>query len=156
MCRIIPAYAGSTTGWAAPENSVEDHPRIRGEHGFQEDGAELLSLDHPRIRGEHLSIHAWRALPMGSSPHTRGAHVTEIQALGGVRIIPAYAGSTTGWAAPGISGEDHPRIRGEHPIGPVAGDGGVRIIPAYAGSTFSFPVPGAFLPDHPRIRGEHS
>ena len=95
-------------------------------------------------------------MPMGSSPHTRGAP------------RGASRRSATRW--------DHPRIRGEHPHGhygqrPVPG-----IIPAYAGSTDGLDLsegyragssphtrgapparPSAPAPagDHPRIRGEH-
>ena len=50
--RIIPAYAGSTKSTSTPPATLEDHPRIRGEH------AALASQAH--------SI-------AGSSPHTRGA-----------------------------------------------------------------------------------
>ena len=70
---IIPAYAGSTRAPARIPHLVQDHPRIRGEHG-------LMSLILDRFRG--------------SSPHTRGAR----QSGEGQRtfrgIIPAYAGST--------------------------------------------------------------
>ena len=70
---IIPAYAGSTRQryWATP--SWEDHPRLRG---------------------EHLDAHSGPLTAEGSSPPTRGA-LDEIAATtGGIRIIPAYAGST--------------------------------------------------------------
>ena len=72
--------------------------------------------------------------------------------------------------------EDHPRIRGEHPIAakpdnlvmgssphtrgaprPLAPSPvGSRIIPAYAGSTGRRPRRGRSGRDHPRIRGEHT
>ena len=112
--RIIPAYAGST--WSSSSRMV-------------------VVRDHPRIRGEHASTHSSVCGSRGSSPHTRGARPPSITARVGVRIIPAYAGSTT-WTSSGTaSGADHPRIRGEHrrllrrPGQPA------RIIPAYAGST---------------------
>ena len=50
---IIPAYAGSTADGRRAGASLEDHPRIRGEHRKQG----LIWFD-----------------PEGSSPHTRGAH----------------------------------------------------------------------------------
>ena len=72
--RIIPAYAGST-------------PRRRS--------ATRRTADHPRIRGEHASWPETVTRSPGSSPHTRGA----LRRLYGqalqVRIIPAYAGSTS-------------------------------------------------------------
>ena len=52
QARIIPAYAGSTTGRTGWRPLVRDHPRIRGEHSL---------LGHEKGPGE------------GSSPHTRGA-----------------------------------------------------------------------------------
>ena len=91
--RIIPAYAGSTT----PSWKVTGKP-----------------ADHPRIRGEHVGL-AWEGVKMvGSSPHTRGALHIGPPALAGVRIIPAYAGSTASDAQMEAFSADHPRIRGEH------------------------------------------
>ena len=152
--RIIPAYAGSTDSFLSLEACDEDHPRIRG---------------------EHFSFRIGPGLLPGSSPHTRGALAMPARTRRGWGIIPAYAGSTTGSAAPGTSDADHPRIRGEHvaemfkfPDHPGSSphtrgaplvDGVdqvlTRIIPAYAGST----SPDEAIPmksgDHPRIRGEH-
>ena len=90
---IIPAYAGSTTAAAAKQTPRRDHPRIRGEH----------------LRGGPAL-----GLPLGSSPHTRGALLGWAPCRGLRRIIPAYAGSTTGSVGFVTSHWDHPRIRGEH------------------------------------------
>ena len=112
----------------------------------------------------------------GSSPHTRGAQPLFLAKRRDHRIIPAYAGSTdpARQAAPGR--QDHPRIRGEHPIAAkpdnlvmgssphTRGALEVRIkkaedtgiIPAYAGSTSTGLSAPNGLRDHPRIRGEHS
>ena len=96
--------------------------------------------------------------------------------LGGIRIIPAYAGSTCRRLVLCPCRPDHPRIRGEHT--PACVGDGIRagssphtrgapikrirdvprrgIIPAYAGSTRRrHRAWGRFL-DHPRIRGEHA
>ena len=91
--RIIPAYAGSTITVPFRCCSGADHPRIRGEHDEVPDGD---------------------ALAVGSSPHTRGARVEDGARLGGGRIIPAYAGSTSPDSAASSAASDHPRIRGEH------------------------------------------
>ena len=93
VSRIIPAYAGSTTAAAAKQTPRRDHPRIRGEH----------------LRGGPAL-----GLPLGSSPHTRGALLGWAPCRGLRRIIPAYAGSTTGSVGFVTSHWDHPRIRGEH------------------------------------------
>ena len=133
--RIIPAYAGSTFAVLAMPAVGRDHPRIRGEHPWARD------VPFPQV---------------GSSPHTRGARLSE---------------TTTHERQ-----EDHPRIRGEHPAPrpPRTSPSGssphtrgapprrpahrdpVRIIPAYAGSTRRGSLRRPGLPDHPRIRGEHS
>ena len=70
---IIPAYAGSTRGWSSSPSVLRDHPRIRGEH-TQYVGA--------------------RYVPLGSSPHTRGARPARQRRRSHGGIIPAYAGST--------------------------------------------------------------
>ena len=94
----------------------------------------------------------------------------------GMRIIPAYAGSTIHQPFIFRPVEDHPRIRGVHkdiiypaiqPIGSSPHTRGPlrilhrciivhRIIPAYAGSTTDVIASGSRSEDHPRIRGVHS
>ena len=133
-CGIIPAYAGSTV-----------------------EPSEMLTAqkDHPRIRGEHLHIPLREACKRGSSPHTRGALEGWLRSPEARRIIPAYAGSTTGparWVRIGRGSSPHTRgaQRPAH-----AGHDHVRIIPAYAGSTREGAGGFPSIPDHPRIRGEH-
>ena len=92
-CRIIPAYAGSTR-FALPYD--------------------VETTDHPRIRGEHVKLPPIHLRSGGSSPHTRGALAIIFSFGLRMRIIPAYAGSTQVAAERFSSGEDHPRIRGEH------------------------------------------
>ena len=72
--------------------------------------------DHPRIRGEHRLSGLYTGDGQGSSPHTRGARSLTGSSFRSIGIIPAYAGSTglSGDLAPLV--QDHPRIRGEHPI----------------------------------------
>ena len=91
--RIIPAYAGSTDLGADYMVRNSDHPRIRGEH---------------RKGGKSLTINK------GSSPHTRGAPLLRRTVLKIIRIIPAYAGSTSAPSTRTGFCPDHPRIRGEH------------------------------------------
>jgi len=50
----------------------------------------------------------------GSPPRSRGAHNQTRDNGPGVRIIPAFAGSTTTRAPRRASAADHPRVRGEH------------------------------------------
>ena len=111
---IIPAYAGSTEHGEKHLGAATDHPRIRGEHITRAGrlrpprgssphtrGAQQLALmkpgdlvDHPRIRGEHPLTGSRLVGGGGSSPHTRGARGGGGAVGDGVRIIPAYAGST--------------------------------------------------------------
>ena len=152
---IIPAYAGSTWCRWSDAIPVPDHPRLRG-------------VDHPVC---------WRG-PSGdgSSPLTRGRPETAASVLGNGGIIPAYAGSTTNEPRNGLTGPDHPRLRGvdadalgvsRQTVGSSPLTRGRlthclttgwrrRIIPAYAGSTLGAgPVPGR-PGDHPRLRGVDS
>ena len=132
--RIIPAYAGSTP--AAPPRAA-------------------AGKDHPRIRGEHLHHHEIISCSRGSSPHTRGAPTRPSRCASAVRIIPAYAGSTTSTASILHWRRDHPRIRGEHAGGdlePVPDSGSS---PHTRGAPRMLSPGGVFSADHPRIRGEH-
>ena len=173
--RIIPAYAGSTSGVYAQHSSAEDHPRIRGEHGLHQERPRGPGLDHPRIRGEHSGNDVRELEPRGSSPHTRGAPIAGRSFGNASGIIPAYAGSTSCGLSHSPREWDHPRIRGEHPrhtLRSLRGAGSsphtrgahhelaervhkFRIIPAYAGSTGSIRWLLLRCWDHPRIRGEH-
>ena len=151
---IIPACAGSTLSRAKRTETLEDHPRMRGEH---------------QIMGYHS------AKPRGSSPHARGAREGWAYHSCGARIIPACAGSTYRQKQTARHGRDHPRMRGEHflrhrapvkirgssphargapPLDRAPGDGH-GIIPACAGSTLPVRVRAARREDHPRMRGEH-
>ena len=93
MRRIIPAYAGSTSGKSTA------HPS---------------PADHPRIRGEHLRDTPTEDVNTGSSPHTRGAPDRGEARQSRNGIIPAYAGSTVASGSRSQPRADHPRIRGEH------------------------------------------
>ncbi len=105
----------------------------------------------------------------------RGARKWASASRRGLRIIPAYAGSTT-WALPSSSRSwDHPRVCGEHRISFVVVlalpgssprmrgalevephlSGAPGIIPAYAGSTWNDGSAGSKGQDHPRVCGEH-
>ena len=91
---IIPACAGSTATRVFGRFMIEDHPRLRGEHG--------MSVSN-------------NARSQGSSPPARGAlpALSLLELLR--RIIPACAGSTAMSRISSASSPDHPRLRGEHP-----------------------------------------
>ncbi len=130
---------------------------------------------HPRSRGEHASSSTWRARSTGSSPLTRGAPCDRNRFFGGLRLIPAHAGSTMPGRACWAIWRAHPRSRGEHqrfllimlghygssPLtrGARGSDRGEwksgGLIPAHAGSTPTAPAASAAIWAHPRSRGEH-
>ena len=58
----------------------------------------------------------------GSSPRMRGAHGHSAIIAQASRIIPAYAGSTTGRDQKHRRGKDHPRVCGEHVTASSDGD----------------------------------
>ena len=96
------------------------------------------------------------ALAAGSSPHTRGARGGGGAVDDGVRIIPAYAGSTFLSHPFNVSSTgSSPHTRGARPLWRDLSHRS-RIIPAYAGSTAFAKLREAVAEDHPRIRGEHS
>ena len=113
-------------------------------------------MDHPRIRGEHASTANLAAVRRGSSPHTRGARKWEIRLRFGMRIIPAYAGSTRCRSRRRGRSRDHPRIRGEHLSQPAAETTSTGSSPHTRGAPSAACRNRVLREDHPRIRGEHA
>ena len=135
---------------------TRDHPRIRGEHRLYLCNRWNNHGIIPAYAGSTTSLSSKLLVSLGSSPHTRGA--------------PQRFRTSS------LLERDHPRIRGEHPLGDAVRVMGRGIIPAYAGSTAATTCalvgatgssphtrgapflrsPLKSLPgDHPRIRGEH-
>jgi hypothetical protein len=151
--KTIPACAGSSGPRHMGSTRRRDHPRVRGEQGF-----DRLTQQFER----------------GPSPRARGAeevrHVRE-EVLG---TIPACAGSRSEAPRAMPNAWDHPRVRGEQfvveisaPVveGPsprARGAGELRLvrvvpggtIPACAGSSSAQTSPRPPSRDHPRVRGE--
>jgi len=138
---IIPACAGST---------YPRHQRSR------------THRDHPRVRGEHSRLMGLVRWLLGSSPRARGAPCRRSFAFHPAGIIPACAGSTSGWTSTLTGSGDHPRVRGEHarrlsssrpprgssprargaPVVSTRESSSSWIIPACAGSTVGAAWPG--------------
>ena len=128
------------------------------------------------MRGEHPLSSLPSGRRSGSSPHARGALDLGLGVRPAVGIIPACAGSTALLSLVMASGQDHPRMRGEHlrsisscrsrvgssphargaPLPPSFSAPPLRIIPACAGSTAACGSASARPRDHPRMRGEHA
>ena len=93
---IIPAYAGNTVPVQTIANTIEDHPRVCGEHHQ----AKFSKSD-----------------VVGSSPRMRGTHdVLRLRTIN-PGIIPAYAGNTCLPIREMLARRDHPRVCGEHRFG---------------------------------------
>ncbi len=90
---LIPAYAGSTISFIPHGRRNKAHPRLRGEHAAPPKPSRYFG---------------------GSSPLTRGARQRGLLLLRLLRLIPAYAGSTTTMTTLPTMTRAHPRLRGEH------------------------------------------
>ena len=92
---ITPAYAGNTASLGHLIFSLQDHPRLRGEHIAR-------------------SLTYWELT--GSPPPTRGTRYLYRCLFYKSRITPAYAGNTCRSGQANTVKKDHPRLRGEHPL----------------------------------------
>ena len=73
MSGITPAYAGNTQPRTQQSQLTQDHPRLRGEHGW-------------------FACQIFYSL--GSPPPTRGTPTQDNFIVDGMGITPAYAGNT--------------------------------------------------------------
>ena len=151
---LIPAHAGKTKQSSCFRCSVRAHPRSRGENVV----SRILIF-----------------LSVGSSPLTRGKHLTFNHAGANFGLIPAHAGKTSlpsRWRRPVRA---HPRSRGENvavavlitfivgsspltrgkPPQPVHVEVMGRLIPAHAGKTSRARRTSWRAWAHPRSRGEN-
>ena len=151
---LIPAHAGKTAVSSEATRGVPAHPRSRGENR----AFDVLAVGR-----------------MGSSPLTRGKHLSAMFDRSAGGLIPAHAGKTH---APGVMEEvyrAHPRSRGENVIvvrvlaaltgsSPLTrgkpaprgrGNGRAGLIPAHAGKTPPMSCPPTSSGAHPRSRGEN-
>ena len=91
-CRITPAWAGKSSGFAPCSPSSKDHPRVGGEKPFPPRSADLYRGSPPRGRGKE-ECHSWETAYQG--------------------ITPAWAGKRLSAAAFAFASWDHPRVGGE-------------------------------------------
>ena len=112
---------------------------------------------------------------MGSSPLTRGKHLSAMFDRSAGGLIPAHAGKTSAIRSPRSTQRAHPRSRGENEVAgssPVGGAGsspltrgkhyrgccrcvGAGLIPAHAGKTRTWGTRHLRSRAHPRSRGEN-
>ena len=152
--RLIPAWAGKTSGSGS---------------GSAVAGA------HPRMGGENFALGAGGLDASGSSPHRRGKRVECGDEPCGRGLIPAWTGKTSRASTWPTAGASHPRVDGEnlmrwHVSGPATGlsprGRGKRtnshdhktdwgLIPARAGKTRMPRRTHSRLTAHPRAGGEN-
>ena len=113
-----------------------------------------LPAVHPRLRGELVPSDPTAVILNGSSPLTRGTHLSCEGNRSQGRFIPAYAGNSTSSSNAQISSPVHPRLRGELCVNLTNCISNVRFIPAYAGNSSSAEIHLALGSVHPRLRGE--
>ena len=92
-CGLIPAWAGKTPATSRQPSWEAAHPRVGGENRIVKPGGYLLAGSSPRGRGK---------------PETRRTGATSI------RLIPAWAGKTSGCACHHVRSWAHPRVGGEN------------------------------------------
>ena len=95
VCRITPAWAGKSCGWASCGG---------------------LSWDHPRMGGEKMADIDEVFFQEGSPPRGRGKVRGRKPFLQEPWITPAWAGKCRPEKAPHPAGRDHPRVGGEKKI----------------------------------------
>ena len=152
--RLIPAWAGKTSGGPRSGRAAPAHPRVGGEN---QQGVKVIREDE------------------GSSPRGRGKLEDADTPREARRLIPAWAGKTGARGCNFYQHEAHPRVGGENVAGREAERLGAgssprgrgkrllmvhlldlqRLIPAWAGKT-----PGAARrwmepTAHPRVGGEN-
>ena len=152
---LIPARAGNTANLAHPQSRKRAHPRSRGEHAANTNGAKAGPGSSPLARGTLFCLWVFTDAP---------------------GLIPARAGNTYSTPAVLIRRRAHPRSRGEHladkdgvcyyegssPLarGTLEADAQEKkeagLIPARAGNTPIRANRGLYGGAHPRSRGEHS
>ena len=132
---LIPAHAGKTRLPWALAGPPQAHPRSRGENP-------------PRLSPA-------RQVP-GSSPLTRGKHITKKEGKPSLGLIPAHAGKTFARSIRSTSVRAHPRSRGENPLYTVWPMGVNGLIPAHAGKTRPPLSRSRRARAHPRSRGENA
>ena len=131
---------------------------------------------HPRSRGENeVAVTRYFVMP-GSSPLTRGKRRRIPGRTGRARLIPAHAGKTHVPAGCTVSGEAHPRSRGENFVSAFSSwlpqgsspltrgkhvnselcPHGRGLIPAHAGKTQDRVRESRPCRAHPRSRGENN
>ena len=152
--RLIPAWAGKTTG--CPQTT----------HG---------SPAHPRVGGENAGRSKLRRAGKGSSPRGRGKLCVCPCWCFRRRLIPAWAGKTTPTGREATRSTAHPRVGGENiqttvqavagwgssprgrgkPTSTIEGAWGNRLIPAWAGKTGCRRSARGPPRAHPRVGGEN-
>ena len=91
--RITPAYAGITERQGAVHDTIQDHPRIRGDHISARNMSDGILGSPPHTRGSQGRRYGGRC--RWDHPRIRGDHLEGMRSMMmGKGITPAYAGIT--------------------------------------------------------------
>ena len=149
-------------------------PACAGTTRWDRDGT-MATRDHPRVCGNHSSFSSSVMFSLGSPPRVREPHRRWQPRDAEGRITPACAGTTGLQRCLSGTGEDHPRVCGNHKLPylhrhhqagspprvrePQLRSGFQcaqrRITPACAGTTSFELYPINLDQDHPRVCGNH-
>ena len=191
-----PACAGITSSRSRTSESRTEHPRVRGDHGWEltrNDGVggtpprargsqrapparDLACRNTPACAGITAAASSPRTTASGTPPRARGSRLGLLGADQRGGNTPACAGITPRGERPVASREEHPRVRGDHPVHPAAeplrhgtpprargshlpatqGQLEVRNTPACAGITYREDARERGDGEHPRVRGDHA
>ena len=131
--RLIPAYAGTTSMFAARAH----RPPV-----------------HPRVRGDNCAVSRFSRSISGSPPHTRGQRRTRPAWLIRSRFTPAYAGTTLNASRGSYLSDLPPRVRGTTPGCSLCANSGavhLRLCGDNNSASSCFWRRGV----HPRLRGDN-
>ena len=132
--RITPAYAGTTPRKQPTGPYRRDHPRLCGDHDYTVTICDRVSGSPPLMRGP---LRIWDSLTPG------------------LRITPAYAGTTSTSPSATLFPSDHPRLCGDHELWQMMDDLDLGSPPLMRGPHTHAQT--CFMSvDHPRLCGDHS
>ena len=111
--------------------------------------------EHPRVRGENVCCGCRTCARAGTSPRARGKRFVTIARDTVMRNIPACAGKTVCRGLGREPNQEHPRVRGENPIGGLSGTRLLGTSPRARGKRLTICLNVRSSQEHPRVRGEN-
>ena len=110
---LIPAHAGKTAATVARVVTAWAHPRSRGENRGDAHARAVEAGSSPLTRGKHVSV-CERTRVFGLIPAHAGKTIADLGRNARVGLIPAHAGKTPSQTRSRRGQRAHPRSRGEN------------------------------------------